>query len=112
MTIMKNLAFRKRQSLRQSREAAENCQVSLPDCRPSARDFHLLGLLHDGAGDPFQAGEFYRKALYLEPDHCDALIYLALLEDKSGRRAAAKLLKGRTRRGGGVSTGQKARNGR
>jgi chemotaxis protein methyltransferase WspC len=83
----------------------------LPHHHPSARVFHLLGLLHDCAGDPFHAGEFYRKALYLEPDHYDALIHLALLEDKSGRRAAAKLWKSRTRRDGGVSAAQKARNG-
>jgi len=109
MTIMKNLAGRKQHSLRQLREAAENCEVSLPLYRRSARVFHLLGLLHDCAGDLFHAGEFYRKALYLEPDHYDALIHLALLEDKSGHRAAAKLLKNRPRRDGGVSPAQKAR---
>ena len=82
----------------QLREAAEICGASLRHHGPSARVFHLLGLLHDCAGDQFQAGEFYRKALYLDPDHYDTLIHLALLEDKSGRTAAAKVLKNRARR--------------
>jgi len=89
------------------REAAEICEVSLFHHGPSARVFHLLGLLHDCAGDQFHAGEFYRKALYLDPDHYDALIHLALLEDKSGRFAVAKLLKNRARRRGAQAPGRR-----
>jgi chemotaxis protein methyltransferase WspC len=58
----------------------------------------LLGLIRDCVGDQNQASEFYRKALYLEPDHCDVLIHLALLKDKSGDSAAAMALKSRARR--------------
>jgi chemotaxis protein methyltransferase WspC len=108
---MKNLTVRKRHSLNQLREAAENCEV-LPHHRPSARVFHLLGLLHDCAGDPFHAGEFYRKALHLAPDHYDGLFRLALLEEKSGRRAAVKLLKNPLKRGRAVSSAQKRGTGR
>ena len=79
-------------------EAAEICEVSLREHGPSARAFHLLGLIRDCAGDQHQASEFYRKALYLEPDRYDALIHLALLKDKSGDSAAAKALKNRARR--------------
>lgn len=79
-------------------EAAEICELSLREEGPSARAFHLLGLIRDGAGDGHQASEFYRKALYLEPYHYDALIHLALLKDKSGDGAMAKILKERARR--------------
>ena len=82
----------------QLEEAAEICEVSLREQGPSARAFHLLGLIRDCAGDQHQASEFYRKALYLEPDHYDVLIHLALLKDKSGDSAAAKALKNRARR--------------
>jgi chemotaxis protein methyltransferase WspC len=82
----------------QLREAAETCEYFLREHGPSARAFHLLGLIRDGAGDQQQASEFYRKALYLEPDHYDALIHLALLKDRSGDEAAAKTLKSRARR--------------
>lgn len=82
----------------QSGEAAEICEVSLREQGPSARAFYLLGLIRDGAGDRHQASEFYRKVLYLEPEHYDALIHLALLKDQSGDGATAKSLKDRARR--------------
>jgi chemotaxis protein methyltransferase WspC len=80
------------------REAVEICQISLREEGPSARAFHLLALIRDSAGDQEQASEYYRKALYLEPDHYDALIHFALLKDKSGDNAGAKTLKNRARR--------------
>ena len=61
-------------------EAEEICEVSLREQGPSARAFHLLGLIRDCAGDQHQASEFYRKALYLEPDHYDVLIHLAAIK--------------------------------
>jgi chemotaxis protein methyltransferase WspC len=79
-------------------EAAGICEVSLREQGPSSRAFYLLGLIRDGAGDQHQASEFYRKALYLHPDHYDALIHLALLKDQSGDGATAKSLKDRARR--------------
>lgn len=80
------------------KEAAEICEASLREFGPSARAFHLLGLISDGAGDQAQAGEFYRRALYLEPEHYDALRHLALLKDQNGDRAAAQTLQSRARR--------------
>jgi chemotaxis protein methyltransferase WspC len=80
------------------KQAVEICEVSLREEGPSARAFHLLALIRDSAGDQEQASEFYRRVLYLEPDHYDALIHLALLKDKSGDNAAAKTLKNRARR--------------
>ena len=78
--------------------AAEICEFSLREQGPSARAFHLLGLIRDSAGDQHQASEFYRKALYLEPDHYDVLIHLALLKEKSGDVIAAMALKTRADR--------------
>jgi chemotaxis protein methyltransferase WspC len=78
--------------------AAGICEGFLREEGPSARAFHLLGLIRDCAGDQYQANEFYRKALYLEPDHYDSLIHLALLADKSGDSAAARALKNRAHR--------------
>ena len=82
----------------QLKEAIKICELSLLEQGPSARAFHLLGLIRDCVGDQQQATEFYRKALYLEPDHYDSLIHLALLADKNGDSAAAKALKDRAHR--------------
>jgi len=40
----------------------------------------------------------YRKALYLEPRHADALVHLALLMEQQGQRAEAQLLLNRASR--------------
>jgi len=94
-----NLAFAEQLADKgQLGEAAEICEVFLREEGPSARAFHLLGLIRDCAGDQHQAGEFYRKALYLEPDRYEVLIHLALLKDKSGDSVGAKTLKNRARR--------------
>jgi chemotaxis protein methyltransferase WspC len=55
-------------------------------------------LICDCFGDQPQAIEFYRKALYLEPDHYEVLIHLALLKDQCGESVAAEALKNRARR--------------
>jgi chemotaxis protein methyltransferase WspC len=79
-------------------EAEKICEICLRQQGPSARAFHLLGVIRDCSGDQYQASEFYRKALYLEPDHYEVLIHFALLKDKSGDSAAARTLKSRARR--------------
>jgi len=40
----------------------------------------------------------YRKALYLDPNHAEVLIHLALLLEKVGKKAEAQLLRQRTTR--------------
>jgi chemotaxis protein methyltransferase WspC len=98
-TLVRDLAFAELLADKgKLEEAAEICAISLREQGPSARAFHLLGLICDSSGDQQQASEFYRKALYLEPDHYEVLIHLALLKDKSGDNAAAKTLKNRAHR--------------
>jgi chemotaxis protein methyltransferase WspC len=70
----------------------------LADHGPSSRIFYLLGLLSDSSGDPQQAGTYYRKALYLDPNHAEALAHLALLRMKLGDKAGAGALHARLRR--------------
>ena len=75
--------------------AMEQCDSYLRTHGPSSRAFCLLGLIHDAAGETAEAQSLYRKALYLEPDHCEALAHLALLAKKSGDTAAARHLQQR-----------------
>ncbi len=81
-------------------EAAAMCENYLQAHGPSARAFYLLGLLRDAAGDMSKASEHYRKALYLEPNHSEALTHLALLTERMGDRAGARVLHQRARRAG------------
>jgi chemotaxis protein methyltransferase WspC len=79
-------------------EAAQGCEAYLRGRAPSPEALHLLGLISDARGNPSAAAQYYRKALYLEPDHHEALNHLALLLKKQGDAAGAKLLGDRMRR--------------
>lgn len=81
-------------------EAAKQCEAHLKAHGPSARGYYLLGLVRDAAGNHAAAIEYYRKALYLEPKHREALLQLAYLLEKQGDTAAAKVLNERARRAG------------
>lgn len=78
--------------------ARTQCEAALQLHGSSARAHYLLGLICDAAGKPGEAEAFYRKALYLEPDHYEALSQLALLAEKSGNAKAAAQLQQRAKR--------------
>lgn len=79
-------------------EAARRCEEYLLDAEPSAEALHLLGLIRDASGNLPEAANYYRKTLYLDPTHHQALIHLALLLEKQGDKAGAKVLADRARR--------------
>ncbi|WPH17633.1 CheR family methyltransferase [Variovorax paradoxus] len=86
-------------------DAAAHCEAHLRRHGPSAEVFHLLGLVRDASGNAEDAADQYRKALYLEPDHHEALVHLALLLRKRGDEAGAQRLQrraGRLHQGGGA----------
>ncbi|MBZ5791785.1 MCP methyltransferase [Burkholderia contaminans] len=68
---------------------------------PHADAFYLNGLIADARGRAAEAGDFYRKALYLRPTHHEALTHLATLLDVGGDRAGAQWLLERARRSAG-----------
>ena len=78
-------------------EAAAICENHLRKEGPSARAYYLLGLVCDANGDA-QASEFYRKALYLEPNHYESLLHMALLLEKNGDATGASTFKRRAER--------------
>jgi chemotaxis protein methyltransferase WspC len=79
------------------KEAVQTCENHLRQTGPSAQAFYLLGLLRDAAGEP-GAMEFYRKALYLEPNHYETLLQMSLLAQKSGDTTQARAFKNRAQR--------------
>jgi chemotaxis protein methyltransferase WspC len=78
--------------------ARTQCEAALQLQGCSAPAYYLLGLICDAAGKPDEAEAFYRKTLYLEPDHYEALSQLALLAEKSGDSKAADQLRQRAKR--------------
>jgi len=78
-------------------EAAEICQAHLCQSRVSAQAYYLLGLVRDAGGDA-SAMDYYRKALYLEPNHYESLLQMALSLQKNGEPARARAFKNRAQR--------------
>ncbi|WP_144152663.1 CheR family methyltransferase [Paraburkholderia sp. BCC1885] len=63
-----------------------------------AEAFYLLGLIADARGRTADASDYYRKTLYLEPAHYEALTHLAALLDMTGDGAGAQQLLRRAER--------------
>ena len=78
-------------------QAAALCQAYLQARGPSAQAYYLLGLIRDAEGDA-SALDYYRKALYLEPNHRETLLQMALFLERQGDRAGAKTFKRRAAR--------------
>ena len=81
-----------------STQARAACQRYLKQFEPSAQVFYWLGLLSDTAGDSADAISQYRKALYLEPQHPEALAHLAALLASQGDVVGARRLQERAAR--------------
>jgi chemotaxis protein methyltransferase WspC len=81
-----------------SAEARAACDRYLRSHEPVAQVFYWLGLLSDVAGSVLEAQGYYRKALYLEPQHPDALMHLAALLQSQGDTAGARRLQERAAR--------------
>ncbi|NBF04809.1 chemotaxis protein CheR [Pseudomonas sp. Fl5BN2] len=81
-----------------SAEARAACERYLQQHEPVAQVFYWLGLLSDVAGNALEAQGFYRKALYLAPQHPEALAHLAALLASQGDVAGAQRLQERAAR--------------
>ncbi|WP_293777302.1 CheR family methyltransferase [uncultured Oxalicibacterium sp.] len=74
------------------------CQQHEKLAGPSAAGFYLMGLLSDADHDTDNAIRLYRKAVYLEPGHVEALTHLAALLSTQGDHAGALRLQQRAQR--------------
>jgi chemotaxis protein methyltransferase WspC len=79
------------------KEAAAICERHLQEYGASAEAYYLLGLVLDAQSD-VNAIECYRKALYLEPNHYETLIQLAVLSQRTGDVSRADQYKRRAKR--------------
>jgi chemotaxis protein methyltransferase WspC len=79
------------------KEAAAVCEDCLRESRGSAQAYYLLGLVREAEGDD-RAIHCYRKALYLDPNHYEALLQMALLAERNGDPALVRTFKRRAER--------------
>lgn len=72
-------------------EAARLAQAHVEKHGPTADGLYLLAVILDARGDAAGAEAAYRKVIYLEPKHEEALAHLGLLLEKRGAPEAARL---------------------
>jgi chemotaxis protein methyltransferase WspC len=74
------------------------CDRNLNATDPCAQALYLKALLHDAFGQSTEAIAHYRKALYLDPSHQDALVHLGAALLKEGDTSSAQHLFDRAER--------------
>ncbi|MDX1776081.1 MAG: CheR family methyltransferase [Desulfobulbales bacterium] len=79
-------------------KATEICEEFLSQYGSSAQAFYLLGIIHNTEDDTVQAEKLFRKAIYLDPNHEESLLFLSLLTEKAGNVKEAELLRKRVER--------------
>jgi chemotaxis protein methyltransferase WspC len=73
-------------------QACQLCQDYLNKNLVSVEAYVLLGQVQQAMGQNEQAAASFQKAIYLQPNHEEALIHLALLREHQGDMANAHLL--------------------
>lgn len=106
-TLLANIAALANEG--KSAEARVACEQFLRSHEPVAQVFYWLGLLSDVAGSALEAQSYYRKALYLEPQHPEALMHLAALLQAQGDSAGARRLQERAARSGRTADSERKR---
>jgi chemotaxis protein methyltransferase WspC len=91
------------------REAVDICMAHVQAHGLTAQSCHLMGLLSKADGRDQEAAAHFRKALYLDPQHTEAMSHLALLLEKQGDGAQAQVLRNRLRRLSGAPAREEAR---
>ena len=82
----------------QLREAGDKCHAHLATVPEAAEAYFMLGIINELAGKMDLADDYWRRCIYLQPDHYEALCHLALLAERNGNHTAAATLKARAAR--------------
>ena len=79
-------------------EAAELCETRLKDDNKDTEAFCLMGLIRLALDDDAAAEQYFNKAVYLDPNHYEALVHLALMREHRGDKKSAFELQQRDER--------------
>jgi len=79
-------------------EAAQCCETLLRQQQHQADAHFLLGLVREAAGSTEDAAQMFRKTIYLDPDHYEALTHLSVICQQQGDAASAQRFQQRAAR--------------
>lgn len=78
-------------------EARSACERDIRE-QPTADAYTLLGTIHLAEGHGDEAAEAFRRALYLNPDHAEAIEHMIVICDRKGNATQAAALRRRLTR--------------
>ena len=78
--------------------AAHLCQTYMTQNPTSVSAYVLLGEVYQAGGNDDRAEQCFQKAIYLDPNHYEALMHLALLKKQRGDLSNASILRKRIQR--------------
>lgn len=79
-------------------EALEMCYERLKECNTDPNNYFLMGLIEHAQGREKAAEDYFLKAVYLDPDHYEALVHLALIAERRGELVQAARFRKRAKR--------------
>jgi len=79
-------------------EAAGHCQALLARNSHAADCHYLMGLIREADGDMKSAEKMLRNAVYLDPDHYEALTHLGVICQRNGDAGSARRFRQRAAR--------------
>jgi chemotaxis protein methyltransferase WspC len=79
-------------------EAEAACLQYLDINKQDKDAYYLLGLIQLSAGDAQKAVQYFKNAVYLDPNHYDALMYLSTLTGEQGDELSASRYRERAQR--------------
>jgi chemotaxis protein methyltransferase WspC len=79
-------------------EAAVRCEALLKQDPCQAEAHYLLGVIREATGNTADAEKLFRKAVYLAPDHYEALTHLSVICERKGDRQGAQRFRDRATR--------------
>lgn len=82
----------------QLEEALASCRAYLARTGPTPSVYTLMGVVHQARQESDEAERSFQKALYLQPDHAEAILHLLLLSEQRGNRSQADRLRRRLER--------------
>jgi len=79
-------------------EALELCEIFLNENPVHVEAHFLMGLISEALHDEERAEAFFNRAIYLNPEHVEALNHMAFIELQRGNKTGAERLRQRAQR--------------